>query len=314
MKRTAFGLLLFVGALLPGPAVARLPDPSTVEDIPCEKTLSTAFNPDFAGFLADFSGHFALPAQPGPLAQTAGIYGQDNRVPMHTGYPWSAIGRFQIKGLGDCTATLISACHLLTAGHCVADKDNAQDYPLKKLSFSASNGGPAAKVQKTLHGEFAKNRAEDWGVVKLDKSIGKQTGWFGLLNVDGPSISEKEPLILPGYSKDVGDGGKIPTVDDHVWKRTQDSQNRLTDADGKGNLLFIQVNSGSGSSGGPLFRFNDKSLPYISGVNTRGLFWNNGAQIQFSGDAHDPMELGNGVASAQFYDKVKEFLRQNPCD
>lgn len=48
-------------------------------------------------------------------------------------FPWRAIGRINLAGRGYCTATLIARDVVLTAAHCLWNRDMGRWYPLQYL-------------------------------------------------------------------------------------------------------------------------------------------------------------------------------------
>ncbi len=96
---------------------------------------------------------------------------------------WTGVGRLDIAGKGFCTAALISETEVLTAAHCLYDRDGSAISP-DRLTFSAGyrDGRPvtARGIRRTApHPAFVPNAAEaaqstgtDIAIVELQSPIG----------------------------------------------------------------------------------------------------------------------------------------------
>jgi glutamyl endopeptidase len=119
------------------------------------------------------------------------VIGPDGRILITstTVYPWRAQAKlfvtFPDGGTRGCSGTLIQAKYLLTAGHCVHNKDYGGWYTKIEVVPGLNNTykpyGSAFATYARTYQSWINNRSPnyDMALVTLDKSIGSTTGWFG---------------------------------------------------------------------------------------------------------------------------------------
>lgn len=136
------------------------------------------------------------------------IIDDDGRVHLTdtTAFPNSAVVYISREDQPHCTGWMISKDTLVTAGHCLYSPEKKAWY--SGLQFSPGANGaerPFDTAQAVERWSDAKWISDgdsrlDWGVVKLDRSVGDETGWFGLMwrqaGYDG------DPTELHGYPGD----------------------------------------------------------------------------------------------------------------
>jgi len=172
-----------------------------------KENLSFPYNPDWGGLPG-------MPAKPSAAQSDHqfGVLGQDDRyrVGDMTEYPFRTIGYLLARygeDFSSCTATLIGKQHILTAAHCVYDR-NSSSFPQELMFY------PAFDIDEQPFGAFGVRKAyllkeamtnggtfdatTDYAVAELVSTPGEFLGWLGL--------------------------GVMTPVDKHVW---QDVQNTL---------------------------------------------------------------------------------------
>lgn len=174
------------------------------------------------------------------------------RVADTTVYPYRAVTRmlsvFSNGQVARCTGFLYASNVLVTAGHCVFDTafgwaQNIQVTPGRDVD---SSGAPVAPYG-SCHGtneftsegwEFNADERYDYGAVKLDCTVGDQTGIFAL---SWPSGSVAGTVAsLTGYPSDELPDGTMWSADGPI---ISDSRRQA----------FHQISTSDGSSGSPLY-------------------------------------------------------------
>jgi len=206
------------------------------------------------------------------------IFGADNRVRVTTtGWPRSAGGRiaFSVGGLGySCSGSMISSRTVLTAGHCVFDRD--RQLWASGVTFSPNQLSATSKPYGTYSVQYLQtfvgwtNRANtnywpyDFGALQLnDRTVGTRTGSFGLSIASG---SYTQTLYTEGYPGDKPTGT--------YWQTS--CSVRDTSRDGQ---IYTTCDVAGGQSGSPFFT----SANYILGVISWASASTNGAAELTSG-------------------------------
>ncbi|MBV9787234.1 MAG: serine protease [Chloroflexi bacterium] len=125
------------------------------------------------------------PATPdGQEVGITSVIGADNRVRITatTTYPYRAIAKIT-SSIGGCTGWLIDANTVVTAGHCVHGgggwATNVRVYPGRNGTSTPYGSCGASRLFSVNGWTSDRDPAYDYGAIKLNCSIGNQTGWFG---------------------------------------------------------------------------------------------------------------------------------------
>ena len=138
--------------------------------------------------------------------------------------PWRSIGRLNKLGKGFCTAFLVKPSWVMTAAHCLWNKDTGRFFTPKDLHFLAgyqratylahAQGKDLVINPKFRPGLKAspENMVHDWAFIQLNQPIGNELGYFDIspisaaeLKISGRKIQKKNTKIhiaQAGYSKD----------------------------------------------------------------------------------------------------------------
>lgn len=134
------------------------------------------------------------------------------RVTSFANWPYSIFGQLQMKYWGQYyqgSGTLISPCHVLTCAHNIfSDKlKRWADKVTFRPGLNERNAPfhQAEVVKGYVYKEWSTGNEEgyDIALLVLDRAIGKQTVWAGLLCMDDRSLLMEKPEIT-GYPGDKG--------------------------------------------------------------------------------------------------------------
>lgn len=215
-----------------------------------------------------------VPAYEGPESLPSimprDVIGGDNRTKVSdtTVFPFRAIGFILVtwpNGVtSSATAWLFKSDAIVTAGHCVYDKDRGgwatrvTFYPGRNGSSTPYGSAYSIEISSTTPWIQNEDSTMDYALVKLNRTIGSQTGWFGY-GYEQTSVGTK--VRITGYP-----GEKNQTQ----WYM---SGNILAQS---ANRLWYTIDTTDGQSGAPIY------LPTYTavGVHTDGLTtWNGGKRI-----------------------------------
>lgn len=146
-----------------------------------------------------------------------GIKGIDDRVSVNgEEEPWKAIGRINKAGIGFCTGVLITPDLVLTAAHCIWNKNTGRPIPGKYLSFLAGYNKEeflAARSIKKVHysngfalkREVELNHVEnDWALLELETPINNICP-IPIATLDANKLAQRGrdiSVIQAGFSQD----------------------------------------------------------------------------------------------------------------
>ncbi|MCW1249850.1 serine protease [Acaricomes phytoseiuli] len=181
------------------------------------------------------------------------IIGPDNRrqIKNTRGVPYRAVAELSGNSLSGCTGWLISADTMVTAGHCVFSAasvrwtTNFEVRPGRNGDQTPYGSCRPNQVWTDQRWVSERNWVYDWAVLKLDCSVGQQTGWFGFRTASDAKLKGL-PVTVTGYPGDKPLGT--------MWS---DSNKVASVTPAK---VFYPVDTMGGQSGSPVYDSNRQAV------------------------------------------------------
>ncbi len=214
------------------------------------------------------------------------------------GRAWEAVGRLDIDGLGFCTGSLIAPNLVLTAAHCLYDKNTKQRIDPGTIEFLAGWRNGRASAYRSIRravvhpdyvydGDVSSERVRnDVALLELQRPI-RNTSVQPFSTATGPRKGAQVGVV--SYAKDRAEAPSLQEVCAVVGTQQ--------------GMLVMSCNVDFGSSGAPVFSFDDGVPRIVSVVSAKAEL--HGQRVSLGTSLDEPLlVLQEELAAGKGFDQA----------
>ncbi len=203
-----------------------------------------------------------LSALPQPIvAQDATMFGMQTADDSRG---WDAVGKLMLGDRGFCTGTLIAPKLVLTAAHCLFDKESGAPMRAEDIQFYAGWRNGRAVAYRSVRRAVAHPDYSFAGTDKLER-VGSDLALLELNQaIRLPSLVPFETDVAPNEGDQVGvvsyaqDRSEVPSIQEVCEVLAE-----------RGTTLILSCDVDFGSSGAPVFSMQNGAIKVVSVISAK---------------------------------------------
>ncbi len=204
-------------------------------------------------------------ARPQITAQITAPRGPHRLATADEAAGWEAVGRLDIDGKGFCTGALIAPDLVLTAAHCLFDRDTGLAVDPSRVEFMAGLRNGRALAYRDVR------RAMPHPAYVFDPAAGAADSGHDLALLELSQAIRSTQVVPFAIGAGIGTGARVSVVSYAFDRAEVPALEDLCDVLGEeAGVLVMTCEVDFGSSGAPIFQVEDGVARIVSVVSAKG--------------------------------------------